>query len=107
MESNKLRVKKVASSLLWGCSSGKLSVYGVHDPFGTAINYLLGGAKFVVGNLWDVTDKDLDKISVECMSKYLSLDNTSDFSEITHNSRSVCKLPYIVGCAPVVYGLSS
>ncbi len=44
---------------------------GVHDPSGSALNYLLGGAHFVVGNLWDVTDKDIDKLSVECMKSVL------------------------------------
>lgn len=54
--------------MLWGCSSGALTSSGVHDPSGTCLSYLLGGAPFVIGNLWDVTDRDIDKLSVQCMS---------------------------------------
>jgi separase len=32
-----------------------------------ALNYLLGGADSVLANLWDVTDRDIDKLSMECM----------------------------------------
>ncbi len=72
----------------------------------------------MVGNLWDVTDKDIDKLSIECMKTLFSHDekkkvnggNSSSTSpyKVTKallSSRHVCKLPYIVGCAPVTYGL--
>ena len=59
----------VPAAYLWGCSSGRLAVLGVHDPHGAALNYLLGGAPYVVGNMWDVTDKDIDKLSKECMRR--------------------------------------
>ena len=55
------------NALLWGCSSGKLRVRGVHDPQGPALAYLMGGAAWSVGNLWDVTDKDIDRLSMKCM----------------------------------------
>jgi separase len=34
------------------------------------VSYLLGGADYVLANLWDVTDKDIDKLSIECMRKF-------------------------------------
>ena len=109
---------------LWGCSSGRLVTQGVYDPYGPALNYLLGGAAFVVGNLWDVTDKDIDKLSMKCMELTFP-DNgnrmiiSNDNGDI-HNdqyvklslvdslnlSRMECKMKYIVGCSPVLYGLS-
>lgn len=55
------------ATMLWGCSSGKLSLKGKHDPLGPILSHLLHGAYFVVGNLWDVTDGDIDKLSMECM----------------------------------------
>lgn len=61
------QMKRCPSAFLWGCSSGHLRRSGVHDPYGGAIAYLLGGASFVVGNLWDVTDGDIDKLSMHCM----------------------------------------
>ncbi|KAF9110810.1 hypothetical protein BGX27_005860, partial [Mortierella sp. AM989] len=53
-----------AVSLLLGCSSGSLRSEGEFDPTGNAMNYLLAGCPTVVANLWDVTDKDLDRFSM-------------------------------------------
>ena len=65
-----------ATVVLMGCSSGKLqsvntpkstsssssSYYTMHyEPEGIALSYLLAGAPCVVGNLWDVTDRDIDR----------------------------------------------
>ena len=63
-----------APVVLMGCSSGKLqsvntskstsssSYYTMHyEPEGIALSYLLAGAPCVVGNLWDVTDRDIDR----------------------------------------------
>lgn len=60
--------------LLMGCSSGKLKsvncpkdntsgfVYPIHyEPEGIALSYIYAGAPCVVGNLWDVTDRDIDR----------------------------------------------
>jgi separase len=59
--------------LLMGCSSGKLvSVNRKHsdsieetplyyEPEGVALSYLCAGAPCVIGNLWDVTDNDIDR----------------------------------------------
>lgn len=76
-------LRKCAStpaSMLWGCSSGRLAVHGVHDPYGTTLSYLLTGASFVIANLWDVTDKDIDRLSIQCMSEVLDgiTDSTDD-----------------------------
>lgn len=108
IDTQKLRKFKIPTSMLWGCSSGKLISHGIHDPQGAAINSLLGGAKFVIGNLWDVTDKDIDKYSIKCMD-YL-FDNSKEEEhlspgEAVYQSRDACKLQYIVGCSPIIYGL--
>src|SRR5690554_3902175 len=52
-----------AVSLLLGCSSGSLKGAGEFDPTGNAVNYLLAGCPTLVANLWDVTDRDLDRFS--------------------------------------------
>ena len=64
---SKLKKCYCPAALLWGCSSGHLPAKGVHDPNGAALQYLSSGAPYVIANLWDVTDKDIDKLSVECM----------------------------------------
>eukprot|EP00980_Cylindrotheca_fusiformis_P023476 scaffold10507_cov128-Cylindrotheca_fusiformis.AAC.9 len=62
-----------ASVILMGCSSGKLlSVNRKHsesvdqlplyfEPEGIALSYLCAGSPCVVGNMWDVTDHDIDR----------------------------------------------
>lgn len=59
--------------VLMGCSSGKLvsinkknsiSIEQVplyYEPEGIALSYLCAGAPCVIGNLWDVTDHDIDR----------------------------------------------
>lgn len=94
------------SAMLWGCSSGKLVSRGVYDPAGAAIRHLQHGAKFVVGNLWDVTDKDLDKLSIDCMTKSFELhDDSKTITEALTIARDVCKMKHAVGSAAIVYGI--
>lgn len=62
-----------ASLILMGCSSGRLVSINqkgtksfeeqplFFDPEGIALSYLCAGAPCVVGNLWDVTDHDIDR----------------------------------------------
>ncbi|KAJ3077267.1 hypothetical protein HDU98_004229 [Podochytrium sp. JEL0797] len=52
-----------AVTFLMGCSSGKLSARGEFDVSGTALNYMMGRSPTIVANLWDVTDRDVDRFS--------------------------------------------
>jgi separase len=93
-------------SWLWGCSSGRLRRQGVHDAVGPVLDYIGGGGCQIVANLWDVTDKDIDKLSIECMKDVLdSFEEGRRTSESLLKARDTCKLKYAVGAAPVVYGL--
>ncbi|KAF2275921.1 uncharacterized protein EI97DRAFT_399489 [Westerdykella ornata] len=53
-----------ATALLFGCSSVHLTTNGVYEPSGMLASYLTAGAPAVVGMLWDVTDKDCDRLAV-------------------------------------------
>ena len=137
-----------------GCSSGKLQSvntpkenssgydYTMHyEPEGIALSYLYAGAPCVVGNLWDVTDRDIDRYilflcffshelkplhacySLRCAFSYFyhryCLTLMEDFFQATADhfcqtpslakcvayARRACKLRFIVGSAPVCYGL--
>lgn len=122
------RMRKFAScpaSLLWGCSSGAMRAQGVHDALGTALYYLLAGAPFLVANLWDVTDKDIDKLCMAYMRSVFSvpampvselgLGSGSGSGGVSvvpcgvaaalAQSRSVCRMANAVGSAPVLYGI--
>jgi len=71
----------------------------------------------LVANLWDVTDKDIDKVCQSVFDK-LSLNGKNAQGESTRRgrealslvtavaqSRDCCKLKYLTGAAPVVYGI--
>ena len=64
------RLERCAVALLMGCSSGAVKVAGAFESYGTPLNYLFGGAPAVVGTLWDVTDKDIDRFSVRCLERW-------------------------------------
>ncbi|KAF6764468.1 cysteine peptidase C50 [Ephemerocybe angulata] len=102
-----------AATMLWGCSSGALKEMGDYDRIGTPYNYMLGGCPTLIANLWDVTDRDIDKFSMAVFDK-IGLNGSlgsgtagSSPSVITAvaQSREVCKLKYLTGAAPVVYGI--
>jgi len=116
--------------MLWGCSSGSLKDMGDFDRVGTPFNYMLAGwcvagfspgystetipshtySPALVANLWDVTDRDIDKFS-QAVFDSLRLTPTrregQGVSVVTAvaQAREACKLKYLTGAAPVVYGI--
>ncbi|KAI3370171.1 hypothetical protein L3Q82_024954, partial [Scortum barcoo] len=61
-----------AASLLFGCSSAALAVRGNQEGQGIILNYLIAGCPFVLGNLWDVTDRDIDRFTKALLESWLS-----------------------------------
>ena len=67
----------------------------------------------LVANLWDVTDKDIDKfsqsvfdkLSLNSMKEERSGSNKISIVAAVAQSRDSCKLKYLTGAAPVVYGI--
>lgn len=103
-------LQKCASVFLAGCSSGNLVRNGVFEPYGLVHSYLIGGSPLVVANLWDVTDKDIDKFTISVFEKWgLFSENsgqeTLNICQAVSQSRDKCILKYLNGAAPVVYGL--
>lgn len=91
-----------------GCSSGKLLGNGEFDPHGTPLNYLMAGCQCLVANLWDVTDKDIDRFGSKLMSTSGLVPCKEESVSLTlavASSRDACQLKFLVGAAPVVYGL--
>ncbi|KAL4433955.1 hypothetical protein ABPG75_000396 [Micractinium tetrahymenae] len=125
----KLRsLERCSAALLMGCSSGRLRVQQHYEPAGAVLAYLLAGCPAAVANLWDVTDRDIDRFSQALLTAYISSSGGSsrsskqsngdsgdenseplgtDMSAAVGASRGVCKLPHLVGAAPVCYGLPS
>eukprot|EP01135_Chromosphaera_perkinsii_P012425 Nk52_evm36s2657 gene=Nk52_evmTU36s2657 len=102
-------MKCKAVALLMGCSSGRLLEQGEFDAEGIIHKYLGAGSPAVVGNLWDVTDKDIDRFSKALFDEIFKNSSSPDYklslSEMVVKCRSVCKLKHLVGFAPVVYGM--
>ena len=92
-----------AVALLFGCSSGRLRARGVFGCNGTALAYLVAGCPAVLGCLWDVTDGDCDRFSRATLDAWLS--GGVSLPRAVHASRTECRLPHLVGAAPIVYGL--
>ncbi|GMK55720.1 hypothetical protein CspeluHIS016_0207760 [Cutaneotrichosporon spelunceum] len=103
-------LKRCAVTMLWGCSSGLLREQGDLDPTGTPHDYLLAGSPCLVGNLWDVTDKDIDRITTAVMDS-LGLEekgireSSMSVVQAVSQSRSAARLQYLTGAALVVYGV--
>ena len=66
----------------------------------------------LVANLWDVTDRDIDKFSQAVFDEMhldrISGDQREDAVSIVAavaHAREVCKLKYLTGSSPVIYGI--
>ncbi|KZV64170.1 hypothetical protein PENSPDRAFT_656761 [Peniophora sp. CONT] len=115
VRSHKVRhLPQCAATMLWGCSSGLMRDNGDFDRTGTPYNYMLGGCPTLVANLWDVTDRDIDKFTQSVFDELhwtpeslKKADKTKQTSVVTAvaRSREVCKLKYLTGASPVVYGI--
>ncbi|KFA46735.1 hypothetical protein S40293_08134 [Stachybotrys chartarum IBT 40293] len=51
------------ATFLMGCSSAALTAAGEFECYGPVWNYMMAGCPAVVGTLWDVTDRDIDRFA--------------------------------------------
>jgi separase len=113
------KVNRMPVCVLMGCSSGRLEQYSEQaESSGTAMEYLLAGAPAVVGNLWDVSDRDIDRLTNSFLYNWLGLEPSVDTTSSTPtdsssgmtmatalaHSREACRLPFLVGASTVIYG---
>ena len=107
------KLNRCAVTMLMGCSSGKLRAAGDFGVEGMPLSYLLAGCPALVANLWDVTDKDIDKFSTTLLESWVDGKGAKDDGEIVARSlpeelpeaRQACKFLYLNGAAPVCYGV--
>ncbi|KAI1105917.1 peptidase family C50-domain-containing protein [Jackrogersella minutella] len=59
-----------AVALLMGCSSASLADAGRFESHGPVRNYMLAGCPAVVGTLWDVTDRDIDRFAARVFEEW-------------------------------------
>ncbi|KAJ3678269.1 hypothetical protein LUZ60_002072 [Juncus effusus] len=111
------KLDNCAAAFLMGCCSGSLNCRGIYAPKGIPLSYLFAGSPAVIGNLWDVTDKDIDRFAVAVLESWL---NSCELVEKSRNlserkgsriascmgkARKECWLGLLIGAAPVCYGV--
>jgi separase len=104
----KLKGSSCSAAFLFGCSSGRLEKEGIFGPNGTVMSYLTAGSPAILAMLWDVTDRDVDRLSMRILEDWvLSEEEKNDIclGEMLQQSRSVCKLKNLNGLAAVCYGI--
>lgn len=94
-----------AASLLFGCSSAALAVHGSQEGQGIILSYILAGCPFVLGNLWDVTDADLDRFTMALLRSWLAAPSGASLLDYMDQARQATYFKHLIGAAPVVYGL--
>ena len=93
-------------TFLMGCSSGLLKKKGEFQSNGITNYYMIASCPIIVANLWDVTDKDIDQFSCHLLRKsVLKHQSIIDIPKAVNLSRSVCKMRYLNGAAPICYGI--
>lgn len=114
------RLERCAVACLMGCSSGAMREAGEYESWGTPANYLLAGCPAVLANLWDVTDKDIDGFMMEVLAEWglvekrrskekgpksVNAKGAKSLVEAVAGARDKCRMAYLNGAAPVVYGI--
>lgn len=96
-------ISKCKVALLMGCSSVLLDTNGDFEPSGSVLAYVLSDCYATVGNLWIVTDKDLNVCTYELVDKWIS--SETSLSNCLPIARKNCKLRFLNGAALIYYGL--
>ncbi|XP_060108172.1 separin [Heteronotia binoei] len=100
-----LKVDCRAVALLFGCSSAALAVQGNLEGTGIILKFILAGCPLALGNLWDVTDRDIDRYMAALLKNWLKAGSGAPLLHYVIQSRQAPKLRYMIGAAPVAYGL--
>lgn len=88
--------------LLFGCSSASMCQQK-SQPNGISHSHLINGAPGLLGCLWEVTDKDTDKVT---QSLFVGLGKQAqNLSRLLSSSKKRCKHQYLNGGSIVIFGL--
>ncbi|XP_016056830.1 PREDICTED: separin isoform X2 [Miniopterus natalensis] len=100
-----LRLNCRAVALLFGCSSAALAVHGNLEGAGIVLKYIMAGCPLFLGNLWDVTDRDIDRYTEALLQGWLGAGPGAPLLYYVNQARQAPRLKYLIGAAPVAYGL--
>ncbi|KAH7159985.1 peptidase family C50-domain-containing protein [Dactylonectria estremocensis] len=123
------------ATFLMGCSSASLTQAGEFECYGPVWNYMMAGCPAVVGTLWDVTDRDIDRFAGRSFEEWglvprgtfqeekrgkgkaqaTSEDDSEDgdakstrhvsLVEAVARARAACRFKYLNAAAVVLYGI--
>lgn len=104
------KMSNVCPTVLLGCSSGVVRQAGEFEPWGIPLAYLSAGCPSLVANLWDVTDKDIDKFGRQFLTRWGVIEEGGSEESVNSSvalaqSRNDCLLRFLNGAAPVLYGI--
>ncbi|XP_075407729.1 separin isoform X2 [Tenrec ecaudatus] len=100
-----LRLSCRAVALVFGCSSAALAVHGDLEGAGIVLKYIMAGCPLFLGNLWDVTDRDIDRYTSALLQGWLGAGPGAPLLCYVAQARQAPRLKYLIGAAPVAYGL--
>ncbi|PKA50946.1 separase [Apostasia shenzhenica] len=79
-----------AAAFLMGCSSGSLKQRGNYAPQGAPLHYLFAGSPSIIANLWDVSDKDIDRFAKTILNSWIQDSVSLDTCEKCGKSSNLC-----------------
>ncbi|RFU73892.1 cell division-associated bimb [Trichoderma arundinaceum] len=79
------------ATFLMGCSSAALTDAGEFECYGPVWNYMMAGCPAVVGTLWDVTDRDIDRFAGKTFEEW-GLFTRGTFDGATSKGKSKAKV---------------
>ncbi|KAM4881245.1 separin [Thomomys bottae] len=100
-----LRLNCRAVALLFGCSSAALAVHGNLEGIGIVLKYIMAGCPLFLGNLWDVTDRDIDRYTEALLQGWLGAGPGAPLLHYVNQARQAPRLKFLIGAAPIAYGL--
>jgi separase len=77
------------ATFLMGCSSAALTEAGEFECYGPIWHYMVAGCPAVVGTLWDVTDRDIDRFAGRAFEKWGLFPRGTFKEELLKKSKSI------------------
>lgn len=114
---NEGAMKRVRAALIiMGCSSARMQARGCQlETWGIGWKLIFMGAPCYMGLLWDVSETDIDRYLDTLLATWVpamwrpvasaSSIKTQSMAKAAAQARHACKLQYLVGSSPVIYGL--
>ena len=97
-------LKQCAIALIMGCNSVELKQEGEFEPFGILIDYLIAGSPLVCGNLWSISDTEIDIVTEKVLAWLLDSNKNGYLIECINEARNSCRFRYFMGAAITCYG---